>query len=235
MFARRLPWFFAFGLASTHAFAQQQGPATQSAPSLPEVESDEPPPPLVPAAKDTLAGHVTAGLSVGAQWPFGELRQGENSSNLGAGFGGNLDLGIGVSRTVVIGVWGSFYDYGTNAYGSNETSYTVGPTVSYHLVQGFRFDPWILAGVGYRELSRDTRLVNRHFSGIEFAHVVVGGDYYLWSGLALGTWIDFDSGVFTTRPGSNEAGQTGLGNTSGSAVHYGFSGGLRLVLDFPGK
>jgi hypothetical protein len=190
---------------------------------------DEPPPPLVPPAHDTLSGHFVAGLAGAVQAPFGQLTLSE-SSNLGAGFGGLLDLGFGVSRTVVVGAWGNFFEYGTG-----QTSYALGPSVSYHLVQGLRFDPWILAGVGYRSLHLDTAGVTRHFSGFEFAHVVVGGDYYVFSGFGLGPWLDFDSGVFTTRPHTNAAGESTGRHTPGIATHFGVSGGLRVVLDLPGK
>lgn len=228
--ARRLPWFLAFGLASTSAFAQAPtGPQTQSAPSLPEVEMDEPPPPLVPEAHDTLSGHLLAGLGAAVQAPFGQLTRSE-SLNLGAGYGATLDLGFGVSRTVVAGLWGNLF-----AYGSGKTSYAFGPSVAYHLVQGVRFDPWILAGVGYRSMTLDTTSVKRHFAGFEFAHVVVGGDYFLFSGVGLGPWVDFDSGVFTTRSHYNASGQLTGAKLPGIATHFGFSGGLRLVLDLPGR
>ncbi|HTQ05797.1 MAG TPA: hypothetical protein VMI54_18170 [Polyangiaceae bacterium] len=227
--ARRLPWFCAFALASTSAFAQAPtGPAVQSTPSLPEVEMDEPPPPLVPAAHDTLSGHWTAGLAAAVEAPFGQLTLDE-TSGLGAGYGGIVDLGFGVSRTVVVGLWGNFFEYG-----SSQSSFALGPSVTYHLVQGVRFDPWVLAGAGYRSLSLDAGGVKRHFAGFEFAHVMIGGDYFVFSGFGLGPWLDFDSGVFTTRPSTNAAGGS-QDHTPGMATHFAFSGGLRVVLDLPGK
>ncbi len=227
--ARRLPWFLAFGLASSSALAQAPtGPQTQSGPSLPEVEMDEPPAPLVPEAPDRLSGHFIAGLGAAVQAPFGQLTRAE-TLNLGAGFGGTLDLGFGLSRTATVGLWGSLFEFG-----SGQTSYAFGPSVAYHLVQGVRFDPWILAGVGYRSMSLDTAGVKRHFAGFEFAHVVVGGDYFLFSGFGLGPWLDFDSGVFTTRSHYNASGEA-TGRLPGIATHFGFSAGLRVVLDLPGR
>jgi len=227
--ARSLPWFFAFGLASTSAFAQAPtGPATQSTPSLPEVEMDEPPPPVVPLAHDNLSGHFTAGLAAAVQAPFGQLTRAESLS-LGAGFGGVLDLDFGVSRAVAVGLWGNFFDYGTG-----QTSYALGPSVAYHLVQGVRFDPWVLAGVGYRSLSLDNGGVKRHFAGIEYAHVMLGGDYFIFSGFGVGPWLDFDAGAFTTRPNVTASGDS-TGGRPGISSHFAFSGGLRVVLDLPGK
>jgi hypothetical protein len=229
--ARRLPWFLALALASPGALAQAQGPTPPSSgPSLPEVESDEPPPPLVPPARDTRSGHLTAGLGAAVRVPFGNLRQGEAASDLGTGYSLALDLGFGVSRTVVVGAWGNVFDPGSREFG-----YVVGPFVSYHVVQGMRFDPWILAGLGFQSQNADTAVVKRHFSGIDFAHVALGGDYYLSSGLGLGPWLGFDAGVLTNRPDTNSAGQPDGPVHVGAAVNFSFLAGLRLVLDVPGK
>jgi len=232
--ARRLPWFLATLLASASALAQGPAPA-QSAPSLPEVEDDEPPPPLVPPAENTLGGHFVVGLGGAVQVPFGSLRHNEKASNLGAGLGASLDLGVGVSRAVVLGAWGNFFEFGTK-----KTSFAVGPFVRYHLVQGLRFDPWVLFGPGYRSQSRDTPVVKRQFAGLEFLRVAVGGDYYPWSGVGFGPWLELDGGIFSTLPKTNSAGQPDLDDaghpvTVSTAMHLGFVTGLRLVLDLPGK
>ena len=233
--ARRLPWFLAAALGSATALAQGPAPAPQSAPSPPDVEDDEPPAPLVPRAKDTLGGHFVAGLGGAVQAPFGELRQSEKASNLGAGLGASLDLGIGVSRAVVLGAWSNFFEFGTR-----KTSFAFGPFVRYHLVQGLRFDPWVLFGPGYRSQTRDAPLVKRQFAGIEFVRIGVGGDYYPWSGIGFGPWLELDGGLFSTRPKTNSAGQpdrddAGQPVTVSTAMHFGFVSGLRLVLDLPGK
>jgi hypothetical protein len=221
----------AFALAASGALAQapESGPPS-STPSLPEVEMDEPPPPVVPPARDTLGGHFAAGLGAALRVPFGDLRQGESASDLGTGFGAALDLGYGISRTVMIGAWGNLWEPGTSQLG-----YAVGPFVRYHLVQGMRFDPWVLLGIGYQSQNHDAPLVDRHFSGIEFTHLVLGGDYDAWSNFGFGPWLEFDAGIYTKRPNTGPAGQPDGPGHIGTAVHYGFVAGLRIVLDFPGK
>lgn len=216
-------------LVAPGAFAQATGPATQSAPSFPEIEDDEPPPPPVPLARDTLSGHFVAGLGGAVEAPFGNLRAGEKAANLGAGAGAAIDLGFGVSRSLAAGAWGNVL-----SFGSGQTSFSVGPFVRYHLVQGLRFDPWVLLGVGYRSQRRDSPLGQREFSGFEFLHAVLGGDYYVWSGVAFGPFIELDGGVFTKRPKTTSTGQPDTASV-GSAVHLGFAAGLRVVLDLPGK
>lgn len=234
MRARRLPWFLAAFFGSATALAQGPAPAS-GPPALPEVEDDEPPPPLVPRAGDTLGGHFVAGLGGGIEVPFGALRQSENAAHLGVGLGAVLDLGFGVSRSVVLGVWGSYFDFRPR-----ETSFAVGPLIRYHIVQGVRFDPWVEFAPGYRSQSRDTATVKRRFSGFEFLRVAVGGDYYPWSGVGFGPWLGLDAGIFGTRPKTNSAGQpdvddAGRSITVSPAVHLGLVTGLRVVLDLPGK
>jgi len=191
---------------------------------------DEPPPPVVPLARDTRGGHFELALGAALRVPFGELRQGEAASKLGTGFGAALDLGYGISRYVMVGAWGNLFEPGTHDMG-----FSVGPFVRYHLVQGMRFDPWVLVGIGYRSQNHDAPGVTRHFSGIDFAHLALGGDYYASSGVGFGPWLEFDAGVLTKRPDTGTTGAPDGPTHIGTSVNYSFIAGLRVVLDLPGK
>jgi hypothetical protein len=228
--ARRLPCFLAVAFISTRALAQGGPTPPSGPPSLPEVEMDEPPPPVVPLARDTRGGHFELGAGAALRVPFGHLRQGEAGSSLGTGFGAALDLGYGISRSVMVGAWAQVFEPGTHDRG-----FSVGPFVRYHLVQGMRFDPWLLLGIGYRSQNHDAPGVTRHFSGIDFAHFALGGDYYAWSGLGFGPWLELDAGVLTKRPSTNAAGAPDGTAHVGTDVNYSFVAGLRIVLDLPGK
>jgi hypothetical protein len=226
----RLPWFVLPFFASATALAQPESPpAASPAPATDAAPDDEPPLPLVPPAHDTLGGHFVVGLGAALEAPFGDLRDGDNAANLGPGLGGALDLGFGLSRSVVLGAWGTF-----SSYGSDGTGYAVGPFVRYHLVQGVRFDPWLLAGAGYRSLERDVQGQKQRFAGIELLHLVVGGDYYPLSNFGFGPFLELDVGIYGTRP-KNVTPEQPNGARVAPAVHLGFAGGLRLVLDLPGK
>jgi hypothetical protein len=98
-----------------------------------------------------------------------------------------------------------------------------------------RFDPWILFGLGYQVQNHDAAGVTRHFSGIDFAHLTLGGDYYAWSGVGFGPWLEFDAGVLTKRPNTSTAGLPDGPTHVGADVNYSFIAGLRVVLDLPGK
>lgn len=202
-----------------------------------DVDEDEPEPALIPAAPDTLAGHLQLSPAAIVVVPFGKLADGlSQSSALGPGLGLSLDAGIGVSRSVVLGVWGQFVRFGDgdNCPDCASTSLAGGAFIRYHLVQGVRFDPWLSAGVGFRTLSvgqtdndfgtpgsgGDSR-----FSGLDFLRFQIGGDWYPTRFLGFGPFVELTSGTYLSRP---EAAGDG-------AVYFQFTAGLRLTFDVPGK
>jgi hypothetical protein len=235
--ARRLLWSLGLLLGPATAFAQ--GTVSPAGPNL--VEDAEAPPPLVPPAHDTLGGHFIVGASGVVGGPLGELQAGYAARDLGAGFGGMLDIGFGLSRTISVGVWGEGLAYSSSSAcrfwhlpnaprdPCSATSFTVGPFVRYHLLQGMRFDPWILLGPGYRTLSQDTPNGSKRYGGIDYLHVMLGGDYYVLSGVGIGPWVGLDGGVFATRPAPL------FGPAVKTAWHTELVAGLRVVLDLPGK
>ena len=185
-------------------------PALDIVPAEPDVPALEP----IPSAHDTLGGHFELGAGAGVKWPFGS-----HSGALGAGLGLNLDLGYGISRNVVLGVWGEFDTYSTvSGCGScSGRSFAGGPLVRYHIVQGTRFDPWGELAVGVRSTTVDVRGDSKTHTGPDFLKLTLGGDWYPTSNVGFGPYVTFDIGTY------------------GSSSHSGLGTGLRLVLDLPGK
>jgi hypothetical protein len=195
-------------------------PADESGPVVVPADNDQPALEPIPSAHDTLGGHLMLGASLGARWPFGKLATDTNQQDyLGAALAVNLDLGYGLSRNVVAGVWGEFDNhYSPSGCGvCSGKSFAGGPFIRYHLVQGTRFDPWGSFALGYRSTSVDTRIDTAHYSGIDFLRLTLGGDWYPTSNFGFGPYFTFDAGTY------------------GSRVHTGISTGLRFVLDLPGK
>jgi hypothetical protein len=203
------------------------------------VDDAEPKAPLVPRARDLLGGHVLVGAAVGPTWSLGKLGSDLAAvRGLGTGIGLSADAGVGLSRSVLLGVWGSFNRYANgDACGTCDgLAFAVGPFVRYHLSQGLRFDPWLSLGGGYRQVrfEQDGMLsgpppaqppTTAKFSGFEWLRFQLGADYYAWSGLGLGPYGSLSLSSYSKRPAS--AGE--------AAVNTELSVGLRFLLDLPGR
>jgi hypothetical protein len=201
-----------------------------------EVDADDPEPPLIPPAYDTLAGHVS--LAASALWavPFGSLQDGVSQSRLlesGPGLG--AELALGVSRTVSLGVWGQLLTFGDSddCPTCSSSSFGVGAFVRYHLVQGTRFDPWMSAGAGYRRTSiEDFPGGDVDYSGIEWLRLQVGGDWYPVSVLGIGPLLELDMGIYSDRSGAGAAAVT---PEFDQAAHWQLIVGAQIRLDIPGR
>jgi hypothetical protein len=199
-------------------------PAMQIVPAEPDEPVLEP----IPSAHDTLSHHFVVGASLGAKWPFGSLADGlKQSEKLGAGVALNLDLGVGLSRNVVLGAWGELDDYSSSSACSCSTrSFAGGPFVRYHIVQGTRFDPWGAIAVGFRKTTLDDEGTSKHYFGPDWLRLVLGGDWYPFANMGIGPYLEFDVGAYNRHPHSSSV---------DTALHTGLGTGLRLTLDFPGK
>lgn len=193
------------------------------------VKDVQPDVPLVPRARDLLGSHVLVGAALAPTWSVGRLGDDVPATRgLGIGLGFRADAAFGVSRAVSVGAFGSFATYsdGSGCDSCKGRSLAVGPFARYHLVQGFRFDPWLMIGAAYRQISFDGVAGPRQkFSGVEWLHLELGADYYAFSGLGFGPYGAVGFSSYTNRP-----------DAAGSAsVNVDLSVGLRVLLDLPGR
>lgn len=178
------------------------------------------------AAPDTRSGHVYVAPSAALSKPLGSAEKGASIGDAlgwGTSFGG--DLGFGVSRYVVAIANGSIQRYGGGECSAcSGTGFAAGLGVQYHLAIGTPFDPWVGYGLGWRSTSIDVpgAAGTTKYSGIEFAKLTVGGDWFPSGFVGFGPWLGLDVG----RYGSRSPGEIGAG-----AIHTTFSAGLRVVLD----
>jgi len=214
---------------STSAGAQAGLDPNAPPPTVHLVDDTESQTPLVPRATDLLGSHVLLAASVGPVWSLGHLSSDLAASHaLGTGFGLSVDAGYGLSRSVVLGAWGSFAGYadGDRCQSCSGKAFAVGPFVRYQLSQGLRFDPWLTLGGAYRQVSVDNQAGTRQkFSGIEWLHLELGADYYLFSGLGFGPYGALGLSSYSSRP-------SGIG---GASVNTELSFGIRFLLDVPGR
>jgi len=230
-----LACLFLAGLAHAEAAASPSpAPATSSTaaaaaspdgPVVTPADADEPVLEPIPNARDLLGGHVVFAGALGAKWPFGSLNdQQTQRSELGPGLALNLDLGVGLSRNVVLGVWGEFDAYSAppRCAACSAKSFAGGPFLRYHPVQGARFDPWASLGVGVRQTNIDNGgQSSERFFGAELLRLSLGADWYATSNIAIGPYVELDMGSY---------GRFDLGT-----LHTDLGTGLRLTVDFPGK
>lgn len=179
-------------------------------------------PPVTPAP-DTLAGHIQLAVGPTLALPFARLDNRTTFRDTAdTGFGLGADVGIGVSRSVVVGGYLQYLKYSeaNECPSCDPTSLAFGAFVRYHLVQGVRFDPWTSVGIGYRTLDTGSG----SYSGVEWLRFSIGGDWYALSQLGFGPYLELDLGTFTDRPSGTDA-----------AVYATFAAGLRLAFDLQGK
>ena len=214
------PGTAATGTAATGTTAA--APTDDAGPVVVPADNDQPALEPIPSAHDTLGGHFVVGAAAGAKWQFGSLDEGKKLNDyLGTALALNLDLGYGLSRNVVIGVWGEFDNHSTPSgcsACSGGKSFAGGPFIRYHLVQGTRFDPWGSFGLGLRSTTVDTRLGSDDYFGVDIMKLSLGGDWYPTSNFGFGPYVAFDWGTYGSKGG-----------------HTGLATGLRIVLDLPGK
>lgn len=215
-----------FSFATFAASAAIAAPA-EPAPGQPAATNPSPdadtPIELIPPAKDTLSGHFQLGASGLLAVPFARLDSKTTFGGQAAGgYGFAADLGIGVSRSVVLGGYGQYLKLGEgdDCRACDPSSLGFGAFVRYHLVQGVRFDPWASLGVGYRML--DTGEAD--YSGIDWLRFSVGGDWYALSQVGFGPYLELNLGTFTDRPSGTDA-----------AIYATFAAGLRIAIDVQGK
>jgi hypothetical protein len=192
-----------------------------------EEDPAEPPPEPLPETVDTLGGHLMIAASGGLAAPFGSLQTGVSQADVFSSGGYlALDVGFGVSRTTVLGIAGdlAFLAADPDCHDAcSATSLALGAFVRYHLVQGLSFDPWASAGIGWRQTRFEDDIT---YSGIDWARVAIGGDWYFIDNLGIGPVLGLTATTFFSRS---------EGEFNGGTVAMTFFLGGRLVFDTPGK
>ncbi len=214
-----------FGLFVLSSVGHALGaPAASTAPNPAEADG-EPDRPYVPAAPDLLAGHLSLGVSPGLATIFGGFGERLPAHDLRVGYGANVDAAYGIARDVAVGVWGQYLSHGgaSACPACSARTYAIGPFVRYHVVQGTRFDPWILLGIDYRTARATRGTTTTDLSGVEWLRLGLGGDYYATSNLSLGPWVELELGHLFASGSST-------GTIRASLVM-----GISIGFDTPGK
>jgi hypothetical protein len=191
-----------------------------------DAEADQAP--EIRKARDTLGSHLVIAANAGLFVPggaFDDTTYQSDKLTIGPAFGG--DIGYGISRTVVLGVYGQLGLPGAQEAPGlacptcSGSSIAAGALIRYHLVQGVRFDPWLSAGAGFRR----TTLGGEGWAGVDIVRLALGGDFYAWPALGFGPFAEITIGTyFDATP-----------KLASHNVNANFTLGLRVVFDTPGK
>lgn len=212
-------------LAAGAASAQEPSEAPPAPVHDEEDEARESAP--VPPATDLLGGHPLLGLAGKVVIPFGELDTERNfGDRVDPGFGFAADLGIGLSRSVELGVWGDYIVYGDgdDCRDCETTAFGVGPFLRYHLVQGMRFDPFISVGLGYRSLTVSSDAGDESEAALAWGKLALGGTWYALSQIGFGPYLELELSTLTDTPAGADP-----------SVFATFGAGIRLQFDVRGR
>jgi hypothetical protein len=189
----------------------------------------------LPPARDTLGGRLALSMGGGLVVPFGPLEaEVPWRDTTGHGPGIDLEPAVGVSRSVMVGVWLGASRLGRGDLCQDCSTLTAagGPLVRFHLVQGLKLDPWVSAGVGLRSIrvAADERL---DYLGIDWLRATVGADWYASPHLAVGPFVQLLAGASVDRPQSSPLDERPFDDHG--SVYWMFSSGLRLTLTLPAR
>ncbi len=194
-----------------------------------DIEDDsEPEPPNIPPASDQRSGHLIAAVGGYLSLPFGSIEAGRYSNDLlSSGWGLDAQLAYGVHRNVAVGVWGQWSTFGgddPDCTSCSLSSWAAGVQATYFLVQGLRFDPYAMAGLGYRSSKLDFGDTSLTYGGV-VAHLMLGGDWMLAKQFGLGPFLGADITRNFSRSDSE---------TPGGALEWQAIFGFRARFDLPG-
>jgi hypothetical protein len=214
-------------------------------------EGDPMPGQARPAAFDQRTMHLLINGRVGAAFPAGSITSGfgtAGASGAGVGFGGGV--GLGLSRYLVLEVNGGFASLGAEngCDKCSASSFDLGLGFSYHLAQGVAFDPWISFGVGFRSatfvshglrdwLTIDTTegasaKVNQFtFTGIDFARLALGGEFYPLPALGFGPYFELDLGTTVSRKNDIEEDALRSDKTLETSIYAFIHLGMQVTFD----
>jgi len=211
--------------------------------SLPRIAGAEEPfanqiPPATDQAPDDLSGHLLLAPRLAWVVPTGSAEDGfPQRRYVAAGPGLGLDAAFGVSKYVAIQARFDWASFDKNAdcpkdWFCTARSTAFGLGVEYHLVNGAAFDPWLAAGFAWRHTSFDLSAPTYQpgtldFTGIDWIHFAVGGEWYPTRLVGFGPFLGFDLGTYSSRPGPNTPRPSSLPDQS--AIHSFFTIGVRGV------
>jgi outer membrane protein W len=193
---------------------------------------------------------VQIGLRAGYSLPMGEITKDDKfSDTVARAIPIQLDVGYRVMPALVVGAFFSYAplkikDESDGCPSGADCSYSqmrFGVQGQYHLMPAATFDPWVGLGVGYEILNfsakKDPLEVSSSIKGLEFASLQVGGDYKVMPKLAVGPFLSFAVGRYSSQSmkvsgtGANDTDKTEDVPSDERALHQWLTFGVRGAFD----
>lgn len=178
---------------------------------------------------------IELGLRSGFALPFGK---GVNSDVTPGQVPFQLDVGYRITPSIAVGALVQYgvvllkSSRGCDASGVSCSAHDIvfGGQIHYHGAPEKTLDPWVGLGLGYEIFTESVSAGNQDlslsFKGFQFAKMQLGADYRVNESFAVGPFIDFSIGMYTSAS---------IGDTSGDIndpkPHEWLTFGLRGVLD----
>lgn len=175
----------------------------------------------IPDATDTVSESLQFTPSLAWTDVWGDLSHARPMTRVVSGGPSvGLDAAYGLSRSLLLGLWGRFDDHSNSSScgACSGQTFALGPDFTYRLAQGTRLDPWAAVGIGYSFTSIRTTDAKLKFSGPEWARLAMGADWALGSFVHLGPFAELMWGTHAQVPSGDEAG----------SLHFRAAAGLRL-------
>lgn len=184
-------------------------------------------PRLINAAPDvdTLGHHILPYAALAYTWGFGSLdSQMGAEHSLASGPALQLGLDYGLTRSIELGadVLLALPEGGCTECSSR--LFDANLHISYHLVQGVRFDPWVRLGLGLSSLRLSSPNDTHSYFGPNWITAAVGGDWYATRNVGIGPLLAFGLTSYTKRPEGTDM-----------ALVERLTLGLQVVFDVNGK
>ncbi len=201
---------------------------------------------------------LALGLRLGYALPMGKVGVPANGAavntskdNLPDGITGMvpiwLDVGYRVNPSIYVG---GFFQYGfafinkDNNQGCNQGAscsahdVAFGANLHYHILPAAQFDPWIGAGLGYEILSASVSgtilgqplQLDQSYKGFQFLVLEAGGDFKASPDFAIGPFLNFALGQYSTYSTSatnNGTTQQTDGDLTDTGMHEWLTIGVR--------
>jgi hypothetical protein len=128
-----------------------------------------------------------------------------------------LQAGYRLSPEFSLNLWGEYNEFVSGhqlTAQAGTRGFVAGVSATYHFMPRNRIDPWVLAGVGYRQLwlVGDTPATDAVWHGIEWGRINAGVDLRATEDIAFGPVIGVDLTEFIVRNPKGDAGPEEISN-----------------------